>query len=69
VREAERAGCDLAALPLGTLRKFSPKIGADALGLLTPEGSAASRRHPGGTAPAQVRAAAARHRKRLAAKA
>jgi argininosuccinate lyase len=69
VREAERAGCDLAALPLGTLRKFSPKIGADALELLTPEGSAASRRHPGGTAPAQVRAAAARHRKRLAAKA
>jgi argininosuccinate lyase len=67
VRAAERAGCDLAALPLATLRRFSRAIGADVRRVLTPEGSVASRDHPGGTAPAQVRAAAARARKRLAA--
>jgi argininosuccinate lyase len=65
VREAERAGCDLAALPLATLKRYSPKIGADVKRGLTPEGSLAARNHPGGTAPAQVRAAVARARKRL----
>jgi argininosuccinate lyase len=68
VREAEQSGRDLAALPLETLQQFSGKIGADALRLLSPEGSIASRRHPGGTAPAQVRRAALLHRKRLAQK-
>ena len=66
VREAERAGKDLAALPLATLRRFSPKIGPDVQRLLTPEGSAAARDHAGGTAPAQVRKAARAARKRLA---
>jgi argininosuccinate lyase len=65
VREAERVGRDLAALPLATLRRFSPKIGADVKEVLTPEGSLAARDHAGGTAPAQVRAAVARARKRL----
>jgi len=65
VREAERRGTDLARLPLATLRRFSPKIGADVKRVLTPEGSVASRNHVGGTAPAQVRKAAARARKRL----
>ncbi len=65
VREAERVGRDLAALPLATLKRFSPKIGADVKGVLTPEGSLAARNHAGGTAPAQVRAAVARARKRL----
>ena len=65
VREAERLGRDLAALPLATLQRFSAKIGADAKALLTPEGSVAARNHVGGTAPAQVRAAVARARKRL----
>src|SRR5260221_7696584 len=65
VREAERRGTDLARLPLATLRRFSPKIGADVKRVLTPEGSVASRDHLGGTAPAQVRKAAARARKRL----
>ena len=65
VRAAERAGRDLAELPLATLKRFSPAIGADALRALTLEGSVASRNHPGGTAPAQVRAAAARARRRL----
>ena len=66
VREAERRGTDLARLPLATLKRFSPKIGADVKRVLTPEGSVAARDHIGGTAPAQVRKAAARARKRLA---
>jgi argininosuccinate lyase len=66
VRAAEQAGCDLAALPLAVLRRFSAKIGPDVKGVLTPEGSVAARNHLGGTAPAQVRAAIARARKRLA---
>jgi argininosuccinate lyase len=65
VREAERLGVDLAALPLSKLRQFSKQIGADAKRVLTPEGSVAARNHIGGTAPAQVRAAIARARKRL----
>jgi argininosuccinate lyase len=65
VREAERSGLDLASLPLAKLKQFSSKIEADVAPLLTPEGSVAARRHPGGTAPAQVRRAIARARKRL----
>jgi argininosuccinate lyase len=65
VREAEDRGMDLAGLPLAMLRRFSPKIGADVKRVLTPEGSVAARNHIGGTAPAQVRKAAARARKRL----
>jgi argininosuccinate lyase len=65
VREAERRGTDLAQLPLATLQRFSPRIEADVKRLLTPEGSVAARDHVGGTAPAQVRKAAARARKRL----
>ena len=65
VREAERAGVDLASLPLPRLREFSKKIGADVQRILTPEGSVAARKHIGGTAPAEVRRAAARARKRL----
>ena len=60
VRHAERMKCDLAELPLADLRRFSPVIGADVRRVLTLEGSVAARRHPGGTAPAQVRAAARR---------
>ena len=66
VREAERQGKDLSALPLATLRRFSPKIGPDVQRVLTPEGSAAARNHVGGTAPAQVRKAVRAARKRLA---
>ena len=62
VRAADAARCDLAALPLKTLRRFSSKIGADVYRSLTLEGSVASRDHPGGTAPARVRAAARRLR-------
>jgi argininosuccinate lyase len=66
VREAERLGTDLAALPLATLKRFSPKIGADVKRVLAPEGSVAARNHPGGTAPAAVRKAVRQYRKRLA---
>jgi argininosuccinate lyase len=65
VREAEREGVDLASLPLARLREFSKKIDADVHRILTPEGSVAARKHPGGTAPAEVRRAAARARKLL----
>jgi argininosuccinate lyase len=65
VREAERANVDLSALPLEKLRSFSGKIGADVKRVLTLEGSVAARRHAGGTAPAEVRRAIARARKRL----
>ena len=65
VREAERQGTDLARLPLATLKRFSPKIGADVKRVLTPQGSVEARDHVGGTAPAQVRKAAAAARKRL----
>ena len=67
VREAEERGSDLARLPLATLKRFSPHIGAEVRRVLSPEGSVASRRHAGGTAPSEVRKAAARARKRLAA--
>ncbi len=65
VREAERANVDLSALPLEKLRSFSGMIGPDVKRVLTLDGSVAARRHPGGTAPAEVRRAAARARKRL----
>jgi len=65
VKEAERRGCDLAELPLETLRRFAKVVGKDVHRFLTLEGSVASRNHPGGTAPAQVRAAVRAARKRL----
>jgi argininosuccinate lyase len=40
-------------------------IGEDVFGYLTLEGSVASRNHPGGTAPEQVRAAVAAARQTL----
>ena len=65
VRHAEDLGRDLSELPLADLRRFSRAIGADVFAVLSPEGSAASRNHPGGTAPAQVRAAIRRGRRQL----
>jgi argininosuccinate lyase len=59
VRHAEARGIDLAELSLAELREFSPLIDDDVHAVLTLEGSVASRDHPGGTAPAQVRAAIA----------
>ena len=65
VRDAEAAGKDLGELSAAELARFSPLIGADALAVLTPEGSVAARKHIGGTAPEAVRAAIERARKRL----
>ncbi len=65
VRHAEARGVDLAGLTVADLRQFSPLVGDDVHGVLTLEGSVASRNHSGGTAPVQVRAAAAAARKSL----
>jgi argininosuccinate lyase len=65
VRHAETKGCDLSELPLAELQQFSPLVAQDVYATLTLEGSVASRDHPGGTAPAQVRAAAAAARAAL----
>jgi argininosuccinate lyase len=62
VRAAEAAGCDLAELPLDALRVHCPRVEGNVYAVLTLEGSVAARDHLGGTAPAQVRAAAARAR-------
>jgi argininosuccinate lyase len=65
VREAERRGGELSALSLADLQRFAPGIEGDVFGVLTVEGSLASRDHIGGTAPQQVRAAIARARTRI----
>jgi len=65
VRYAETAGCDLSELPLDQLQQFSPLVAQDLYAALTLEGSVANRDHPGGTAPARVRAAAAAARAAL----
>ena len=64
VAHALKKGVDLAGLELDELRRFSPKIGPDVYKCLTLEGSVAARNHIGGTAPAQVRAAIRRARKK-----
>ncbi len=66
VRHAETKGCDLADLSVAELRQFAAAVGDDVHTVLTLEGSVASRDHPGGTAPAQVRAAIAAARRTLA---
>ena len=66
VREAEQSGRDLSQLSVDELRRFSPRIDADVFGVLTLEGSVASRDHLGGTAPARVRAAIAAARREIA---
>ncbi len=58
-------GCDLAELKLTELQSFSAAIGTDVFDALTLEGSVATRKHIGGTAPEEVEAAIARARARL----
>jgi argininosuccinate lyase len=58
-------GRDLSALTLAELKQFSPTIDEDVFAVLSLEGSVNARKHTGGTAPAQVRAAIARARKGL----
>jgi len=57
---------DLAQMTLDELRQFSDTITEDVFNVLTLEGSVNARNHIGGTAPAQVKAACARARQRLA---
>ena len=52
-----KADCDLATLPLETLKSFHAEIEEDVFEVLTLDGSVAARNHIGGTAPAQVRTA------------
>jgi len=59
-------GCDLADLELAELQHFSTAIEADVFEALTLEGSVAARKHIGGCAPEEVKAAVARARARLA---
>ena len=66
VRRGIEAGRDLAQLELAELKSFSPLIEADVYEVLTPLGSVQARRHVGGTAPDQVRAAIAAARGRIA---
>jgi argininosuccinate lyase len=65
VRHAEAKARDLADLPLVELQSFSPIIEGDIFAVLSLEGSVASRKHAGGTAPEQVRAAIAAARRQL----
>ncbi len=65
VRFAVEQGRNLEELALTDLQRFSPLITEDVYGVLTLEGSLNARDHPGGTAPAQVRAAIARARDEL----
>ena len=51
---------DLSEMSLEELQQFSSEISADVFDVLTLEGSVAARDHLGGTAPAQVSAAAKR---------
>ena len=61
-----KTGKDLAEMSLDELQGFSDTIAEDVFAVLTLEGSVNARNHLGGTAPAQVRAAVARARARLA---
>jgi argininosuccinate lyase len=57
VRHAEREQCDLGELPIDVLQRFSPLIDRDVYAVLSLDGSVASRKHVGGTAPERVLAA------------
>lgn len=60
VAHGVETGLDLAEMELHTLQTFCPDITPEVFDVLTLEGSIAARDHLGGTAPAQVSAAAAR---------
>ncbi len=58
VKAAEKAGLDLAKVPLNTMKKIEPRIDASVFEVLNIDKSAASRRSFGGTAPENVLKAA-----------
>jgi argininosuccinate lyase len=64
VRECEDRGCELSDLPLAVYRAASPLFEPDILGLDV-DAALAARNVPGGTAPEQVRRAAAQLRDAL----
>jgi argininosuccinate lyase len=66
VAEAERRQVPLHELPVEAMKAIEPRITEEALALLTPEASAASRVSEGGTAPERVREQAAAWKERLA---
>ena len=61
-----QTGKDLSEMSLKELQQFSQEITADVFEVLTLEGSVAARNHIGGTAPVQVRQAAAKAKDALA---
>ncbi len=65
VREAERTGESWSALPVATLKKFSPLFEDDLREALTVQAALESRDVPGGTAPNRVSEALAEYRKSL----
>jgi argininosuccinate lyase len=65
VRAAEAKGCELKDLPLADMQAVEPRITADIVSVLSVDHSVASRASYGGTAPARVREAIARARRRL----
>ena len=54
VKCAEEAGCDLADLPLETLKTVEPGLTGEIYDVLRVESAVAARNSPGGTAPARV---------------
>ena len=68
VRLAEEKGCTLAGLPLAEMQAVEPRITAAVFAVLSVEHSVASRTSFGGTAPDNVRRAAAAARRRLRGK-
>ncbi|MGJ0514613.1 MAG: argininosuccinate lyase [Methylomicrobium sp.] len=67
VRLGLTTGRDLSELTLAELQQFSPLIGAEVFESLTLEGSVASRKHIGGTAPETVKQAIQTARQTLTA--
>jgi argininosuccinate lyase len=64
VRKAEQLGVQLAELPLAEMQEVEPRITEEVRSVLTVEQSVASRTSFGGTAPDNVRKAAAAARER-----
>jgi argininosuccinate lyase len=54
IRESEREGCELDALPLTSFKSVHPLFGDDVLAWLEPSRSVARRDVPGGTGPSAV---------------
>ena len=65
VKVALAQGCDLAELPLDTLKGFDAAIENDVYALLSLRGSLEARNVQGGTAPERVREQIAAHQRRL----